>query len=106
MAKKIGLDTNKAKEFLKQKGERVGLGAAGVLTLLILVLAFLGISTRPPASAGAPTWAEAINKAAVQLENKIRVHIVPDKFKEIDRKVTKETPFTLYTGWGHSPNPR
>src|SRR5262249_16993339 len=99
MAKKIGLDSKKAKEFLKQKGERVGLGAAGVLTLLILVLAFLGISTRPPASANAPTWGEPINKAADQLKSKIAADRPPAGFEKIDRSTQQETPFDLAKVW-------
>ena len=97
MAKKIGLDSKKAKEFLKQKGERVGLGVAGVLTLLILVLAFLGISTRPPASANAPTWGEAINNAADKLKREIDTS--PANVGKIDMKLTQETPFTLIKPW-------
>jgi hypothetical protein len=101
MAKKIGLDTKKAKEYLVQKGERVGLGAAGVLTLLVLVLGFLGISTRPPANAGAPTWAEAIDKAAKKLEGQIQSERPPDKGKEDDdpRKKFVDDKFVLAKIW-------
>src|SRR5438093_11838074 len=79
MAKKMSLDTKKAKEFLVQKGERVGLGAAAVLTLLVLVLAFLGISTRPPAKAGAPTWGGAIEGAAAKLKQQMDTTAPPEK---------------------------
>jgi len=96
MAKKIGLDSKKAKEFLMQKGERVGLVVAGVLTLLILVLGFLGISTRPPAQAsGVTTWAKAIETAAVDLKGKIDRHVPSEDLKKIDDFQFKESEFVL-----------
>src|SRR6516225_5706077 len=100
MAKKVGLDTKKAKEFLIQKGERVGLGAAGILTLLILVLAFLGISTKPPANAGASTWGKAIDIAADKLKQQID-QSVPNVEK--DKESTKLVDHFALLGTGAGP---
>ena len=101
MAKKIGLDTKKAKEFLMQKGERVGLGVAGILTLLVLVLGFLGISTRPPAQAGGhTTWAKAIEAAASDLNGKIqRSEPDPKEKTNPDDLIPKESVFALLPDW-------
>jgi hypothetical protein len=70
MAKKI-FDKQKLKEFLFNKGERLGLVIIGGLSLLVLALTFTGASPRPPAQAGADTWGVAITNAAKNLEQKI-----------------------------------
>jgi hypothetical protein len=82
MAKKPSFDTAKIKEFLFQKGERLGLGVAGGITLLLLVLGFVGITTRPPADAGSPTWSGAFTDAGARIEQQMRVSTPPQVPKD------------------------
>ncbi len=82
MAKKSSFDMKKVKEFLFDKGERLGLGATVAITVLLLVMGFLGISTRPPASAGSPTWKEAFDVAARKADQAMKQSRPP----EIDAK--------------------
>jgi hypothetical protein len=85
MAKKPSFDTAKIKEFLFQKGERLGLAVIGGISLLLLVLAFMGITTKPPASANSPTWPEAFSKEAKKMEGQLRDSRPPENEPDKDK---------------------
>jgi hypothetical protein len=71
MPKKPSFDTAKIKDFMFQKGERVGLGVVGGISLLLLVLAFVGITTKPADSANSATWQEAFTKKEKTIRNQL-----------------------------------
>jgi len=87
MAKKPSLDTAKIKEFLFQKGERLGLGAAAGISLLLLVLAFVGITTRPPSATGAQTWSEAFAGLAKKTQQLISGSRPPEPGKGANQPI-------------------
>src|SRR5438128_3625520 len=69
MAKKF--DMNVVKEYLKAKGERVGLVVACVLGLWFLYLGITSIGGKKPPKATASTWDAAITVQAKELEQKL-----------------------------------
>ncbi len=75
MAKKR-IDFSKIKELMLEKGERIGLIAVGVVTVLVLFLGIFGPlapSTSPPASAKASNWPTAIMQQVKSLDERIKV---------------------------------